>query len=132
MKIDYCGDIYELIRYVDGKLGFQSVNDDYYFDIESEDFLFDPDWIKRIISEPTPQDWEAEYWLEDGRLRRDLGGDFEDIPLEICKRYEIVFDICGVRRYCFVDAVSMNEALGIFFSYHNGVKSEDIVDHIEC
>lgn len=53
MKIDHCGDIYELIRYVNGKLGFQSVNDDYYFDIDAEEFLFNPDWTNKIIHEPT-------------------------------------------------------------------------------
>lgn len=76
-------------------------------------------------------EWKDKYWDNDGELYRDLDADKEfDLCMNM-ERYEIIFDIDGKRRYCFVDAVSMDEALGNFFRNHEGVRYDDIVDHME-
>ena len=46
-------------------------------------------------------------------------------------RYEIVFVVETKRYYCFVDALSVNEALGLFFSAHPHISYEMVVDHVE-
>lgn len=75
--------------------------------------------------------WQKEYWDNDGVLYRDLDRPDDDTSIEDLGRYEIMFDYDGVRRYCFVDAINMNEALGLFFKNHATVQYRDIVEHIE-
>ena len=78
-------------------------------------------------------DWMEEYWDNDGEQYRDLDAvaDFDAGELPDMNRYEIIFDFNGVRRYCFVDAVSMDEALGNFFRNHHNVAYNNIVEHME-
>jgi len=77
--------------------------------------------------------WREKYWDSgDGSLMRDLDREDDGTPIESIGRYEIVFDVDGFRRYCYVDAVSMDEALGNFFRNHDDVRYKDIVDHFEC
>lgn len=75
--------------------------------------------------------WQEEYWDNDGLLYRDLDRDNDGTPIEDIGRYEIVFEFGEQRYYCFVDAVSLDEALGIFFRNHNTVEYNNIVDHME-
>lgn len=75
--------------------------------------------------------WKDEYWNNDGEPYRDLDREDSSTSADEVGRYEIVFDFAGQRYYCFVDAVSMNEALGLFFKKHETVAYKDIVDHIE-
>ena len=74
--------------------------------------------------------WQEEYWDNDGELYRDLSRDDDGTPIEEIGRYEIIFEF-GERYYCFIDAISMDEALGIFFRNHNTVEYNNIVEHME-
>lgn len=56
----------------------------------------------------------------------DDGTDVKEI-----NRYEIVFDFEEQRYYCFIDAINMEEALGIFFVNHDTVMYKHIADHME-
>lgn len=75
--------------------------------------------------------WEEEYWNNDGELYRDISREDDGTPAEEVGRYEIVFDIGEKRYYCFIDAVSMDEALGIFFRSHDTVTYKDVVEHFD-
>lgn len=75
--------------------------------------------------------WKKEYWDNDGELYRDLDREDDGTSHENIGRYEIVFDFEGQRYYCFVDAITEDEALGIFFRNHDTVEYKNIVDHIE-
>lgn len=75
--------------------------------------------------------WQEKYWDNDGVPYRDLDREDDGTPIDEIRRYEIVFDIQHKRYYCFVDAISMDEALGNFFRNHDTVEYKDIVDHIE-
>ena len=46
-------------------------------------------------------------------------------------QYEIIFDYDGERYYCYVDAASMDEALGNFFRHHRYLCYSDLFDHAE-
>lgn len=75
--------------------------------------------------------WKTEYWENDEGLYRDLDREYDGIPIEDIGRYEIIFDFDKQRYYCFVDAISLNEALGIFFKNHNTVTYDHILEHME-
>lgn len=75
--------------------------------------------------------WKDEYWDNDGSLYRDLEREDNGTSNEEISRYEIVFDFKEERFYCFVDAININEALGIFFKNHDTVTYRNIVDHME-
>lgn len=75
--------------------------------------------------------WQKEYWDNDGSLCRDLCREKDGASIEEIGNYEIIFEIDKQRYYCFVTAINMNEALGIFFKNHDTVKYENIVDHVE-
>ena len=72
-----------------------------------------------------------EYYDNDGDLYRDLNREDDGTDIEEIGRYEIIFDVAKQRYYCFVDAINMDEALGIFFKNHQHVTYEMIVDHME-
>lgn len=75
--------------------------------------------------------WKDEYWNNDGELYRDLSREDDGTSIEEINRYEIVFDFEEQRYYCFIDAISMDEALGIFFVNHDTVTYKDVIDHME-
>lgn len=75
--------------------------------------------------------WKNEYWNNDGELYRDLSREDDGTPTEDIGCYEIVFDFEEQRYYCFIDAINMNEALGIFFVNHDTIMYKNIVDHME-
>ena len=78
--------------------------------------------------------WKSEYFDDNGGPIRDLDREEDE---NFCPekddigRYEIVFDRDGKRYYCFVDAVSMDEALGNFFRNHGDVRYEEVWEHME-
>ena len=72
-----------------------------------------------------------EYYDNDGDLYRDLNREDDGTDIEEIGRYEIIFDVDKQRYYCFVDAINMNEALGIFYKNHPHITYEMIVDHME-
>ena len=45
--------------------------------------------------------------------------------------YEIIFDYRGIRYYCYIDALSIEEAIGIFFCNYQNLTWENIADTIE-
>lgn len=75
--------------------------------------------------------WKNKYFDNDGGLYRDLDRGDDGTPMEEVGRYEIVFDFEEKRYYCFVDAINMYEALGIFFVNHDTVTYEDVIDQME-
>ena len=75
--------------------------------------------------------WQEKYWNNEGELYRDLDREDDGTPIDKIGRYEIVFEFGEQRYYCFVDAISMDEALGIFFKNHDTVEYQNIVDHME-
>ena len=72
-----------------------------------------------------------EYYDNDGDLYRDLNREDDGTDIEDIGRYEIVFYVNNQKYYCFVDAININEALGIFFINHPHITYEMIVDHME-
>ena len=72
-----------------------------------------------------------EYYDNDGDLYRDLNRDDDGTDIKDIGRYEIIFDVDKQRYYCFVDAINMDEALGIFFRNHPHITYEVVVDHME-
>lgn len=75
--------------------------------------------------------WKEEYWNNNGELYRDISREDDGTPARNVGRYEIVFDFENQRYYCFVDAINMDEALGIFFRNHETIEYNNIVDHME-
>ena len=76
------------------------------------------------------EDWKNEYRMIDTTPSRNLSSeDGKDLGYGT-GRYEIVFQYEGVRRKCFIDAVSADEALGNFFRNHSNVTYDMIVEYI--
>lgn len=75
--------------------------------------------------------WQEKYWDNNGDLCRDLDREDDGTPIDEIGRYEIVFEFGEQRYYCFIDAISMDEALGNFFRNHDTVEYQNIVDHME-
>lgn len=74
-------------------------------------------------------EWKNEYIDEDG-LKRYIRKDECDKTGEE-EEFEIVFDIDNERYYCYVEALNINEALGIFFRTHETIAYKDIFDHFD-
>lgn len=72
-----------------------------------------------------------DYHENCGVFYRDLNRPYDRINLIDIGRYEIIFDVAKQRYYCYVDAINMDEALGIFFINHPHVTYEMVVDHME-
>lgn len=72
-----------------------------------------------------------EYYDNDGDLYRDLNRNDDGTDIKDIGRYEIIFDVDKQRYYCFVDAINMDEALGILFRNHPHITYEVVVDHME-
>lgn len=70
--------------------------------------------------------WKIYYRNEADSLIRDICYPMLNYPT-----YQIVFDFDGERYYCYIDAINVNEALGIFFAHHKNVTYNHIVDHFE-
>lgn len=51
--------------------------------------------------------------------------------MESLGEYEVIFDFEEQRYYCFIYAINMDEALGIFFINHNNVTYNHVVNHTE-
>lgn len=75
--------------------------------------------------------WKNEYFDNNDGLYRELNREDDGTPIEEIGRYEIVFDCEDQRYYCFVDALNMDEALGIFFVNHDTVTYKNVIDHME-
>ena len=45
--------------------------------------------------------------------------------------FEVIFDYDGNRYYCEIEAIDMNEALGIFYKNHPHIAYDMIAGHIE-
>lgn len=68
--------------------------------------------------------WQEEYRKENNAYIRDICNDANGT-------YEIVFDFDNERYYCYIDADTVEEALGRFFMQHDNVTYDNIVDHFE-
>lgn len=75
--------------------------------------------------------WENEYFDNGDGLFRYLNREDDGTPPGKLGRYEIVFDFKEQRYYCFVDAINMDEALGIFFTNHNTVTYKNVIETME-
>lgn len=86
------------------------------------------DWNKLAKVES----WRSKYWDSgDGSLMRDIDRDEDGTSIEEIGRYEVVFDFEGVRYYCYLDAIDIDEAMGVFRKTHPGITIEHIVDTLE-
>lgn len=73
----------------------------------------------------------SKYWDNDGCLYRDIDREDDGTPREDIGRYEVIFDFAGTKYYCFIDAVSLEEAMFMFFKKHPHITYDMIEDHIE-
>lgn len=96
------------------------------FDVDEDAIVL----IEKCVKEDNTM-WKTEYWENDEGLYRDLDREDDGTPIEDIGRYEIIFDFDKQRYYCFVDSISLNEALGIFFKNHNTVTYDHILEHME-
>jgi len=87
-------------------------------------------WVSYVPQLHTENEWQEKYWDNDGQPYRDLSREDDGTPSKNIRRYVIVFDV-EKRYYCFVDAINMNEALGIFFKNHDTVRYSNIFVHQE-
>ena len=86
-------------------------------------------------------DWnrlaQVETWRKtyldsgDSSLVRNIDRDDDGTPIHAIGRYEIVFDFDSVRYYCYIDAVTIDEAMDTFWTKHPGVTLRNIVDTLE-
>ena len=75
--------------------------------------------------------WKEKYWCNNEGFYRDLDRENDNISTDEIGRFQIIFDFEGQRYYCFVNAINLNEALGIFFKNHDTIEYKDILEHIE-
>ena len=76
--------------------------------------------------------WRSKYWDSgDGSLMRDVDRDDDGTPVEEIGRYEVVFDFENVRYYCYIDAVTSDEAMSVFMKSHPGITMKHVVDILE-
>jgi len=91
---------------------------------EYENTGLSPDEIRKHDDFP-----ELKRYNEENILDLDRPSDSISIKELAC--YEIIFEVNTKRFYCYVNAVSLNEALGLFFRYHPHITYEMVVDHVE-
>lgn len=72
--------------------------------------------------------WKNKYHNEQGSFTRDICVPDKD---DFDPTFEVVFDFDGERYYCYIDAYTVEEALGIFFMLHENVTYNHVVDHFE-
>lgn len=83
--------------------------------------------VERRNKQKKNHSWKNHYRNEAGSLVRDICYPMID-ELET---YEVIFDFDGERYYCYIDALNVNEALGIFFVNHENITYSHVVDHFE-
>lgn len=71
------------------------------------------------------------YDPEDNEWDMNRPAGIDEIELPNLNRYEIVFELCGQKYYCFADAVNEYEALGQFFKNHPHVTYDKVVEYME-
>lgn len=77
------------------------------------------------------KDWTKEYFENEDGFYRYINRTNNSMSMSNISKYEIVFDCEKNRYYCFVDAINIEEALGIFFINHDTVTYSNIVDTME-
>lgn len=85
---------------------------------------------KRTGDYPELSNYNDEHKWDLDLFREANKGD-DNTPEEDLDDYEVIFEVNDDRYYCYIFAVNMNEALGLFFKAHPHVTYEMIVDHIE-
>lgn len=94
----------------------------YYF-LENGEF-FNEDCIEE------PEELSA-YFDNNGDQCIDLSRDDDGTPVEEIGRYEVTFEYGRCRYYCFIDAVSLEEAMFIFFKNHPHINYDMVIEHME-
>lgn len=94
----------------------------YYF-LENGEF-FSEDCIEE------PEELSA-YFDNNGDQCIDLSRDDDGTPVEEIGRYEVTFEYGRCRYYCFIDAVSLEEAMFIFFKNHPHINYDMVIEHME-
>lgn len=94
----------------------------YYF-LENGEF-FNEDCIEE------PEELSA-YFDNNGDQCIDLIRDDDGTPVEEIGRYEVTFEYGRCRYYCFIDAVSLEEAMFIFFKNHPHINYDMVIEHME-
>lgn len=65
--------------------------------------------------------WDEEEHQDDRKLRDERG----------MGQFRIVFDVGAERYYCNVEAMTLWEAIGVFFTEHPHITYDMVVDHME-
>lgn len=121
-------------------LSYEKMGYDYLYEISDEDmaeicdenryyFHGDGSWFFEGNIE-VPEELE-QYWDNDGCLYRELDRENDGTSHEDIGRYEVLLNFAGTRYYCFINAVSMEEAMFLFFKKHPHITYEMIEDHME-
>ena len=75
--------------------------------------------------------WKKEYHNDGKKLYRNLNKNSIESPIKENKKYEFVFNFENQKYYCFINAISMEEAIRTFFLNHIGVTYQDVITHRE-
>lgn len=107
----------ELFRYVDWQHPASAINevldDEQYLEDENDD------------------ETEINFYPELKEYDEDHCSSIVNLEREEDEQFEIIFEVDEERYYCYITAINMDEALGIFFKYHPHVTYEMIVEHME-
>lgn len=97
--------------------------EDFRYELENGEF-FNEDCIEE------PEELSA-YFDNNGDQCIDLSRDDDGTPVEEIGRYEVTFEYGRCRYYCFIDAVSLEEAMFIFFKNHPHINYDMVIEHME-
>ena len=91
--------------------------------------------VKQVFSqlcmEYEKQGYAELYEISDEDQCIDLSRDDDGTPVEEIGRYEVTFEYGRCRYYCFIDAVSLEEAMFIFFKNHPHINYDMVIEHME-
>lgn len=101
-------------------------------DVESVRYMYNngrPDGLEELQFY-TPENKRQIYWYEHECGSEDAESR-EQRMIRGMGWYRIIFDIQKERYYCDVEALNIDEALGVFFAEHPHITYAMVVDHME-
>lgn len=116
------------------KIGYEYLyeisNEDMEINCEANDWSFLEDgsfFDQRQIQYPE----ELSKWYDNEEKSIYLSRENDGTSVEEYRKYEIIFTYAEERYYCYIDALSLEEAIFIFFKHHPYITYEMIGEHIE-
>lgn len=109
---------------------YEISDEDMEINCEANDWCFLEDgsfFDQRQIQYPE----ELSKWYDNEENSIYLSREDDDTPAEEYVKYEIIFTYAEERYYCYIDALSLEEAIVIFFQHHPHITYEMIEDHME-